>query len=85
MLDMNVRRSRKIETSRNGARERGRAARRILVRALDSGQRIQSRVAAADETVRFLRRHGGSQGGFGLTRALPEGMNRAGFIFLPVC
>ncbi len=34
---------------------------------------------------RFFRRHARKHGGFGLTRALPEGMNRADPIFLSLC
>ena len=72
--------------------ERGRAERRISFGALDSPRGVQSRVAAADETAnlpscasRFLRRQGENQGEFRLTRAHPQGMNRAEFLFVFVC
>jgi len=69
--------------------ERCRPERGISVGALDLARGVRSRVAATDETrslpsraSRFFRRDDANPEGFGLTRALPEGMNRAGCIFL---
>src|ERR1700730_8186189 len=67
-------------------RECGRPERGISFGALDSARGVRSRLAAPDETTnlpscasRFFPRRDGNQGGFGLTRVLPEGMNRADF------